>query len=122
MIAPDPGAMPQKNLIKRTLNWLRGERQTLDVSLFDSFAWDSNGDALLAGDLSALSSAQRSAVEDLAQRILSAYHSFGSKGAALGDARIVALGVIAQRSKQRTATRFARRALRDAPEWAVSVT
>jgi hypothetical protein len=122
MIAPDPGAMPQKNLIKRTLNWLRGERQTLDVSLFDSFAWDSNGDALLVGDLSALSSAQRSAVEDLAQRILSAYHSFGSAGAALGDARIVALGVIAQRSKQRTATRFARRALRDAPEWAVSVT
>lgn len=82
---------------------------------FADFSWDAHGDALLAGNFRVLSSEQIAAMERLAQRVQMACNVEQATNVNLGDARILALGLIASRSKSRVAERFARSALRDAP-------
>ncbi|MDN2584284.1 VIT domain-containing protein [Aquibium sp. ELW1220] len=112
-----PKKSSQKTMLKRTLDWLRGEERVPDMMLFNGFSWDTHGDTLLAGDLSILSADQRNVVERLAQRVQSAYASANAVGTGIRDSRILALGLIADRSKGRIAERFARRALKGAPPW-----
>jgi hypothetical protein len=113
---------PQKGMLKRSLDWLRGGNRLPDLMLFDGFAWDIHGDALIVVDLSALSIDQRRAVERLASRIQSAGVSATATAPAIDDACRLALGLIAHHSKGRTAERFARRVLKDAPQWALATT
>jgi hypothetical protein len=111
-----------KGLLARTLSWLLGDKPERETAAFDSFAWDSFGDAILAGDLSALSNAQVLTVNELARRILSSRPAKAAERYTYEAARVLALGIIARRSSDRSAARFARRALKGAPEWLVRVT
>ena len=121
-IALPNGNSPKKGVLKRTIEWLRRAEQSSDLTKFEGFAWDAHGDALLAGDFQALSLDQTKAMEQLATRIQSASASAVESGAPNGDAHILALGLIAYRSKGRAAARFARRVLKDAPPWLLATT
>jgi hypothetical protein len=90
------------------------------LSVFDDFAWDKHGDALLAGHLSMLSDAQRAVVERLVNRL----DTFAPDGFKANRKPVLAqkwvLGLIARNSGGRLAERFARRALLEAPNWVLS--
>ena len=113
--------VPTQNLAQRTLDWLRRRGNGSNVTPFDDFPWDAHGDALLAGDLQMLSSEQMAVVERLAQRVHAAKLTKGNLVGSIGDERIIALGLIAERSKDRVAKRFARRALKNAPPWIMAI-
>ena len=86
------------------------------MTSFENFAWDKHGDALIAGDFSALSRDQRFAVD----RILQALRRKGAKKNRHLELELLqryTLGLIAEKSNDRLAGRFARRALNGAPDW-----
>lgn len=106
---------PPKGLLVRMWNWIRADKLAAVLKPFADFSWDAHGDALLAGNFRVLSSEQVAAMERLAQRVQTACNVEQATNINFGDARILALGLIASRSKSRVAERFARSALRDAP-------
>lgn len=110
-----------KSALKRPLDWLQRRKNTSDWTLFDGFAWDAHGDALLVGDLQALSKAQRTAMERLVKRVQATQASAVDLNIDITDVRILALGLIAYRSEGRSAERFARRVLKAAPIWLLAI-
>jgi hypothetical protein len=107
----------REGALRRILDWLRREKKTSDLTEFDGFAWDTHGDALLAGDLTILDVGQIAVVKEFTQRILAKFSELGATSAPIDNASILALGLIAHQSAERIAERFARRALKDAPPW-----
>ena len=112
-------APSREGALRRILDWLRREKKTSDLTEFDGFAWDTHGDALLAGDLTMLDVGQIAVVNEFTQRILARFAELGATSALIGNTSILVLGLglIARQSAERIAERFARRALKDAPPW-----
>lgn len=113
--APTGGAEGCSNKGEKTDASLRHWQP--DLSKFDGFAWDQQGDALLSGDLTSLSGAQRAVVEGLALKLRAADPDLDTAPMVMAKARRLALGLIADRTRGRLAERFARRALHGAPDW-----
>lgn len=87
---------------------------------FLGFKWDRYGDALLTGDLSSLSarqSAQHEHIVDDLRQWVDQHHDISHSDHEL---RIFALGLIARKSGERLAARFAKRALATAPKWVLA--
>lgn len=82
---------------------------------FAGFAWDRFGDDLLAGDLTCLTTAQIQLLGQLEDQLIAKSQDDGSLER--NQARTFALGLIAQSQGDRLANRFAKRALKDAPDW-----
>lgn len=85
------------------------------------FAWDVYGDDLLDGNVAVLSQAQIDVVKFIAARIAADGRSFLFAGDLRIQARIYALGRIAQEMNDRLAVRFTRRCLWGAPNWVLSL-
>jgi hypothetical protein len=85
--------------------------------IFAGFAWDRFGDDLLALDLKSLTVAQLDILQTLEDLLTAAAKGQGHAVLENGQATIFALGLIAQSQGGRLASRFARRALKDAPDW-----
>jgi len=113
--APTGSAEGRSDKGEKTTVSLR--RRLPDLSKFNGFAWDQHGDALLTGDLASLSGAQLAVVEDLALKLRAADPNLAMAPMDMATARRLALGLIADRTGGRMAERFARRALRGAPDW-----
>jgi hypothetical protein len=84
---------------------------------FAGFAWDRFGDDLQAHDLISLTAAQLEVLQKLEDQLTAAAKTQGNAALESGQATIFALGLIAQSQGGRLANRFARRALKDAPDW-----
>jgi hypothetical protein len=82
---------------------------------FAGFAWDRFGDDLLGGDLTCLTTAQIQVLGQLEGQLIAKSQADGS--IERNQARTFALGLIAQSQGSRLANRFAKRALKDAPDW-----
>ncbi len=82
---------------------------------FAGFAWDRFGDDLLGGDLTCLTTVQIQVLGQLEGQLIAASHA--SASLERNQARTFALGLIAQSQGNRLAIRFAKRALKDAPDW-----
>lgn len=111
---------PNKGLIARLMAKLQTrDRDPIELT-FQGFEWDRYGDALLTGDLSSLTDKQAAQhqhiVDDLKQR--AAHHPETSHSD--HELGIFALGLIARKSGERLAARFARRALVGAPKWVLA--
>ena len=91
------------------------------TALFANIAWDAHGDDFLEGDLTGLSNRQTAAVEQLAAGILSDSRWKAASTEERNNASIFALGLIARRTGDRLAMRFARRALKGAPKWVLAL-
>lgn len=85
--------------------------------IFAGFAWDRFGDDLLAHDLRTLTPTQIEVLQGLEDQLVAAAKTQGNAALENGQATIFALGLIAQSQGGRLASRFARRALKDAPDW-----
>ena len=85
--------------------------------IFAGFAWDRFGDDLLAFDLTILTVEQIEVLQKLEDMLIAAAKSQGHFVLGRDQARIFALGLIAKSQGDRLASRFARRALKDAPAW-----
>ena len=85
--------------------------------IFAGFAWDRFGDDLLAHDLISLTAAQIEVLQGLENKLVEAAKTKGNVALENDKATIFALGLIAQSQGGRLANRFARRALKDAPDW-----
>ena len=85
--------------------------------IFVDFAWDRFGDDLLAHDLTALTPSQIEVLQLLEDQLVAAAKTHGSDALENGQVKIFALGLIAQSQGGRLASRFARRALKNAPDW-----
>ena len=111
---------PNKGLIARLMAKLQArDRDPVELT-FQGFEWDRYGYALLTGDLSSLTDKQAAQhqhiVDDLKQR--AAHHPETSHSD--HELGIFALGLIARKSGERLAARFARRALVGAPKWVLA--
>jgi hypothetical protein len=84
---------------------------------FAGFAWDRFGDDLLAHALRTLTPSQIEVLQGLEDQLVAAAKSQGNVVLENGIVTIFALGLIAQSQGGRLANRFARRALKDAPDW-----
>jgi hypothetical protein len=85
---------------------------------FDAFtglAWDRFGDDLLAGDLTCLTTAQIQVLGQLEDQLIA--KSQAEAPLERNQARTFALGLIAQSQGDRLGNRFAKRALKGAPDW-----
>jgi hypothetical protein len=82
---------------------------------FAGFAWDRFGDDLLGGDLTCLTTAQIEVLGQLEDQLIAKSQADGSFER--NQARTFALGLIAQSQGDRLANRFAKRALKGAPDW-----
>jgi hypothetical protein len=85
--------------------------------IFAGFAWDRLGDDLMAHDLTSLTPSQIEVLQGLEDQLVAAAKTQGNAALKNGQATIFALGLIAQSQGGRLANRFARRALKDAPDW-----
>lgn len=85
--------------------------------VFVGFAWDRFGDDLLALDLTILSVEQIDVLQKVEDMLIATAKSQGNAFLGRDRARIFALGLIAKLRGDRLANRFARRALKDAPDW-----
>lgn len=115
----------QNLLSKLGLSWpkdsSKDDKKDPTEQLFAGFDWNVHGQALLAGNFSILTGSQQEAVAQLEERILAEQRKQGGKAVLTLDARLIALGIIAHRCRDRGANDFARQALQDAPLWALSV-
>lgn len=111
----------RKGVIRRAIDLVTGLVERDRPTPFDRFAWDEQGDALLAGDVSCLSGTQKAYLDALVSRVQACQKTKGESGADF-DPVTLALGLIARRTPGRAAERFARRALRNAPSWIMTVT
>lgn len=82
---------------------------------FAGFAWDRFGDDLLGGYLTCLTTEQIEVLGQLEDQLIAKSQADGSLER--NQARTFALGLIAQFQGDRLANRFAKRALKDAPDW-----
>lgn len=109
----------KKHTLARLVSRLRGRELDPLKVIFQGFEWDRNGDALLSGDLASLNQNQRDSVRQIAE----ALQKLGAEKAStigMSGLMIYALGLIARRTEERLAARFARRALTGAPDWVIA--
>lgn len=117
---PRAAYMDKKGIFWRAIDLITGRGEPGRPTPFDGFAWDELGDVLLAGDFSGLSEEQRAYLDALAMRVQACQETKNDR--VTGDPCTIALGLIARRAAGRAAERFARRALRNAPSWIMTVT
>ena len=108
-------------LLSKFLKRFNTEKHNAITLPFLGFAWDVYGDDLLDGNVATLSQAQLDVVNDIAALIAADGRPFPFAADQQMQARIYALGLIAQEMNDRPADRFSRRALRDAPTWMLSL-
>jgi hypothetical protein len=94
------------------------ERKSSDaISIFGSVAWDLWGDAFLTGNFSALTDEQHSEVRRLARKIADDERYSPDTAKATTKPVVLALGLIAKKLNTRVSSRFAKKALKNAPQW-----
>jgi hypothetical protein len=106
-------------MIARLISRLRGREQASIHAIFYEYEWDRNGDALLSGNLSSLDQVQQAAVRRITEELQKL--GAGTASAISQDTlAIYAIGLIARKTGNRLAARFARRALNGAPDWVLA--
>jgi hypothetical protein len=111
---PGPGIGSIAKIIARLLPAAPDQDR---FQIFAGFTWDRFGDDLLAHDLISLTPSQIEVLQGLEDQLVAAAKTQGNIALENGQATIFALGLIAQSQGGRLASRFARRALKDAPVW-----
>lgn len=104
-------------LWSRLLSGRDQPKKSLTSALFIGFAWDIWGDQLLAGSFGSLSADRRLVLDNLADQLRQVPNSITVPELDRAKLEVWALGLIARQLSERLASRFARRALLDAPEW-----
>jgi hypothetical protein len=111
---------PNKGLIARLMAKLQArDRDPVELT-FQGFEWDRYGDALLTGDLSSLNDKQAAQHQHIVDDLKHSAANLPKTSHSEHELEIFALGLIARKSGERLAARFARRALAGAPNWVLA--
>lgn len=111
---------PNNGLIARLMTRLRTrDRDPVELA-FQGFEWDRYGDALLTGDLSSLNDKQAAQHQHIVDDLKHSAANLPKTSHSEHELEIFALGLIARKSGERLAARFARRALAGAPNWVLA--
>jgi hypothetical protein len=119
--AKTPSHQPPNNgLIARLMTRLRTrDRDPVELT-FQGFEWDRYCDALLTGDLSSLNDKQAAQHQHIVDDLKHSAANLPKTSHSEHELEIFALGLIARKSGERLAARFARRALAGAPNWVLA--